>query len=231
MGEYPMDNCINNLIIKGSGNSTGGNFKTVNIKGNGEIDGNIECNNMKVEGGCTVYGNLEAKTVEIKGSCTVKGSCQATDIDIQGSADFDDDVSVGDIIAKGRININGNFNAEKFHMEGAFKIRGLLNSGELELKLHGPSEAREIGGEKITVKREARFIFKRLEKLITPYGFNTCLITDIIEGDEIYLEYTKAKIIRGNNIELGPGCEIELIEYKDSYKQDENAVVNNYKKM
>jgi cytoskeletal protein CcmA (bactofilin family) len=43
-------------------------------------------------------------------------------------------------------------------MEGAFKIRGLLNAGKLELKLHGPSEAREIGGEKITVKREGLFL-------------------------------------------------------------------------
>jgi cytoskeletal protein CcmA (bactofilin family) len=226
-----MKNCIDDLIIKGSGNSAGGKFKTVNIKGNGKIDSDIECDNMKIEGGCKVYGNLKAKTVEIKGNSTIKGICQATDIDIQGFADFGNDLSVGDIIAKGRININGNFNAENFCMEGAFKIRGLLNAGKLDLKLHGPSEAREIGGEKITVKREARFIFPRIEKMITPFGFNTCLICDVIEGDGIYLEYTKAKIIRGNHIELGPGCEIELIEYKDSYKQDEKAVVTNYKKM
>ena len=69
-----MDNCIDNLIIEGSGNSAGGNFKTVKIKGNGNIDGDIECNNMKVEGGCTIYGNLKAETVKIKGSSTVKGS-------------------------------------------------------------------------------------------------------------------------------------------------------------
>ena len=226
-----MNNCIDDLIIKGSGNSAGGNFKNVNIKGNGKIDGDIECNIMKIEGGCTVYGNLKAETVEIKGNCTIKGSCQSTDIEIEGSANFGDDVTAEDINAKGRININGNFNAEKFHMEGAFQIRGLLNAGELELKLHGPSEVREIGGEKINIKREGRLIFPRIEKMITTLGFNTCLLTDEIEGDEIYLEYTKAKIIRGNNIELGPGCEIELIEYKDSYKQDEKAVVNNYKKM
>jgi cytoskeletal protein CcmA (bactofilin family) len=231
MGEYPMNNRIEDLIIKGSGNSAGGNFKTVNIKGNGKIDGDIECNIMKIEGRCTIYGNLKAETVEIKGNSTIKGSCNSADIDIQGEANFGDDVSAEEINAKGRINVSGNFNAEKFNMEGAFQIRGLLNAGELELKLHGPSEAREIGGENITIKREGRLIFPRIEKMITTLGFNTCLITDVIEGDEIYLEYTKAKIIRGNNIELGPGCEIELIEYKDSYKQDEKAVVNNYKKM
>ncbi len=226
-----MNNCIDDLIIKGSGNSAGGNYKTVNIKGNGNIDGDIECNIMKIEGGCNIQGNLKAETVEIKGNTTIKGSCKATDIDIQGYVDFGDDVTVEDIIAKGRININGNFNVEKFHIEGAFKIRGLLNAGELELNLHGPSDVREIGGEKIKVKRETRFIFPRIEKMITSLGFNTCLISDIIEGDEIYLEYTKAKIIRGNNIELGPGCEIELVEYKKSYKQDEKAVVTTYKKV
>ena len=68
-------------------------------------------------------------------------------------------------------------------------------------------------------------------KKIIPSEFNTGLTTDVIEGDDIYLEYTKAKIVRGKDIELGQGCEIGLIEYKDSYKQDEKAVVNNYKKM
>ena len=226
-----MKNCKDDLIINGSGNSAGGNFKTVNIKGNGKIDGDIECNIMNIEGRGNVYGNLKANTIQIKGSSAVKGRCQATDMDIQGSADFGDDVSTGDINAKGRININGNLDVEKFHIEGAFKIRGLVNAGELELKLHGPSEAREIGGETITVRREGRFIFTRIDKMIKTFGFSTCLISDVIEGDDIYLEYTTAKIIRGNNIELGPGCEIELIEYKNSYKQDEKSVVTKSKKM
>ena len=41
-----------------------------------------------------------------------------------------------------------------------------------------------------------------------PSGFNTGLTTDVIEDDEIYLEYTKSKIVRGKDIELGPGCDM-----------------------
>ncbi len=70
---------------------------------------------------------------------------------------------------------HGNFNAESFNMEGAFTIRGLLNAGELELKLHGPSEAREIGGEKIMIRRNGKVKFTRLRKMIIPLGFNTGL--------------------------------------------------------
>ncbi len=224
-------NGIEDLTIEGSGCTAGGNYKTVIIKGNGKIDGDIECISMKIEGSCEIRGNLKAESVDIKGNSIIKGSLESKSIDIQGFGDFGGDVSVGDFTTHGRININGNCNAEKFQIKGAFKIRGLLNSGELELNLHGPSETREIGGEKITVKRESRFIFPRLEKMIQPLGYNTCLITDIIEGDEIYLEYTKAKTIRGNNVEIGKGCEIELIEYKNTYKQDETAIISTNKKI
>ncbi len=226
-----MKKCIEDLTIEGSGCTTGGTYKTVIIKGNGKIDGDIGCISMEIEGSCEIYGNLKAESIDIKGNTIIKGSSESKIIDIQGFADFGGDVSVRDFITHGRININGNCDAEKFQIKGAFKIRGLLNSGELELNLHGPSETREIGGEKITVKREGRFIFPRIEKMILPLGFNTCLITDIIEGDEIYLEYTKAKTIRGNNVEIGKGCEIGLIEYKNAYKQDEKALITTHKKI
>lgn len=47
--------------------------------------------------------------------------------------------------------------------------------------------------------------------------FNTRrgLRCSIIEGDDIYLEDTRSKIVRGNNVTIGRGCEIELVEYKN----------------
>jgi hypothetical protein len=38
-------------------------------------------------------------------------------------------------------------------------------------------------------------------------------------------------VVRGNNIELGPGCEIELVEYKNDFKQDEKTKVTTYKEI
>jgi cytoskeletal protein CcmA (bactofilin family) len=64
-----------------------------------------------------------------------------------------------------------------------------------------------------------------------PFGRNKELTADIIEGDDVYLENTQAKVVRGNNIELGPDCEIELVEYKDSFKQDEKADVGTHTKI
>ena len=169
--------------------------------------------------------------MKLRATAQLKEAANPQILRLRDLLDFGNDLSSRGYQCKRSDQHQWKFNAEKFHIEGAFQIRGLVNAGELELKLHGPSEAREIGGETITVKREGRLIFPRIEKMIKTFGFNTCLISDVIEGDDIYLEYTTAKIIRGNNIELGPGCEIELIEYKNSYKQDEKSVVTKYKKM
>ena len=66
--------------------------------------------------------------------------------------------------------------------------------------------------------------------MILPKGHNK-LTVDIIEGDDIYLENTHAKVVRGNNITLGPGCEIELVEYKNDFKQDKEAEIGTHRKI
>ncbi len=226
-----MEKNIMNLEINGSGSSAGGKFDAMIIKGNGKIDGDLNCINMDVQGHCEVNGNVKSKYVKIKGNSSIKGSLEADEIEIYGEFNVDGDLSVEKSHIHGMISVNGNCNAESFGMEGAFKIRGLLNAGYLELILHGPSDVREIGGEKIMVKRNGKVKFTRLRKMIMPLGFDTGLTTDLIEGDEIYLEYTNAKIVRGNNIELGPGCDIKVIEYQNDFKKHEGSEVGTYKKV
>ncbi len=57
------------------------------------------------------------------------------------------------------------------------------------------------------------------------------LTVDVIEGDDVYLENTMAKIVRGNNVTIGSGCKIELVEYKGSFKQDGGAEIGTNKKI
>lgn len=51
------------------------------------------------------------------------------------------------------------------------------------------------------------------------------LTTEIVEGDDIHLEHTRAKVVRGNRVTLGPGCEVDLVEYKEHFHQDKSAKV------
>jgi cytoskeletal protein CcmA (bactofilin family) len=121
--------------------------------------------------------------------------------------------------------------AEVFLAKGSFTIGGLLNAGQIDIILYGGCRAKEIGGEKITVKKPG--IAHKLKRLIFSYIFrvNVDLQADVIEGDEIYLEHTYAKIVRGNNVTIGPGCDIEVVEYKNNFHEQKGAIVKDKIKM
>lgn len=223
-----MEERIGDLRINGQSSSAGGNYNAVIINGEGKIYGDLDCVYLNVNGKCTVNGDVKSDSVKVHGNSLIKGNLRAEKAKIYGTADVNGNLSVNKAEIYGSIDVDGDCNAEFFKIDGTFTIEGLLNAGELELSLYGPSEAREIGGEKITVKKKGKYDFLGLRYLI---GSNKELTADIIEGDDVYLENTRAKVVRGNNIEIGPGCEIELIEYKNSFKQDEKAEVGAHKKI
>jgi cytoskeletal protein CcmA (bactofilin family) len=193
--------------------------------GEGRIDGDVDCKNIKVYGEGKIYGSVKAtNTVSIKGQTLIKGDLEAGKIKIQGEIDVDGEIFADEAIITGNINIEGDCNAEILTLEGGFKVGGLLNADILKINLHWHCKVNEIGGSEITVKKDGRLSFLGLKNMFSPGGHNE-LVADLIEGDDIYLENTHAKVVRGNNITLGPGCEIGIVEYKNNFKQDKEAEV------
>lgn len=236
------------LIISGVGSSAGGIFNNVLINGKGKINGDIDCSDFTISGVGSVEGGVKTKTGKISGKGGIKGDLQADEFKVNGCANIDGSVEVeetrfegmvdinGSVTAetvenKGVIKINGDCNSEVFISRGVFTIGGLLNAGNIDINLYAPCQAKEIGGEKIKINMGHAFSLRRLIKSIFPsLDINTGLCTETIEGDEIYLEYTKAKVVRGNNVTIGQGCEIELVEYKGRFeKSDKSAVIENKK--
>lgn len=224
---------IGDLIINGQSSSAGGNYNAVIINGEGRIAGDLDCIKLKINGRCDINGNVKAESVEVYGSNSIKGNLEAERAKIHGTADVNGNLSVNKKAEiYGSIDVDGDCNAEIFNITGTFAIKGLLNAGELKLSLYGSSKAREIGGEKITVKRKGKYDLLGLKDMIMSIsGQGKELTVDTIEGDDIYLENTQAKVVRGNNIKIGPDCEIELVEYKNDFNQDENAEVGTHKKI
>jgi cytoskeletal protein CcmA (bactofilin family) len=225
-----MKKSIGDLKINGSGSAAGGRYTSVFIKGNGRIEGDLDCVYLEINGQCNMNGNVKAGSVKVHGISSIKGNLETEKAKIHGTTDIEGNLSVEKAETYGSISVDGDCNAEVFKIEGTFEIEGLLNAGELELSLYGPSSAREIGGEKITVKRKGKYDLWGIKSLIMP-GVNKELTVDIIEGDDIYLENTIAKVVRGNNITIGSGCKIDLVEYKDNFKQNEESDVGTHKKI
>lgn len=221
---------LSDLRINGHGSASGGKYNSVNINGSGKIDGDLECIYLKINGQCNLNGNVTADQLRVNGNNSIKGNLEVNKMKINGTTDIKGNLSAEKAETYGSISVEGDCNAEFFKIEGTFGIDGLLNADELELRLHGSSRAGEIGGSKITIKRKGKYDIFGLKGMIMPFGAGKELITETIEGDEIYLENTQAKVVRGDTIELGPGCEIELVEYNSSFKMHNESSVTEQRK-
>ncbi len=116
---------------------------------------------------------------------------------------------------RGYLTAAGNVELERMNFKGGFNITGLLNVGDLQMNLQdAPSKVGDIGGEKIIIK--SRGFLKR----------SYTLEAQVIEGDNIYLEHTTANIVRGNDIEIGPNCHIDKVEYRTSFINKEKNSEN-----
>lgn len=222
---------MKDLKIYGSGISNGGEFNRISIMGEGIIHGDVECSNLKVYGEGQLDGSVKsADYINIKGETIVKGDLNAQKVKVQGEFEVSGDLRVDEAKIQGSIRVGKDFNAEILNLEGGFTIGGMLNGDILRINLYWPSKVNEIGGSDITVKKSGKLSFLGIKNKIMSEGKNE-LTADVIEGDTVYLENTTARVVRGNNINIGPGCKIEMVEYKENFKTNGKSEVGVDKKI
>jgi cytoskeletal protein CcmA (bactofilin family) len=227
-----------NLIINGSGSYPGGQYKKISIRGEGTIVHDVDCSayhvygtsearesvkaqSVKVFGEAEVMGNILAQETVVMGTLSVGGKARLNKMKILGSLEAGESLSGDAATIKGSVSVKGNVEYETFDSSGGFEIKGLLSADTIKIAVSfGNSFAEEIGGGKITVKRGSWLIpFTNI-----PFSRKTgYLEAKVIEGDEVYLENTKADVVRGNTVKIGPGCEIGLVEYRENFTQDPRA--------
>lgn len=239
---------LGNLKISGVGSSNGGRFNEVRISGAGDVNGDIECNLFKSSGASDVKGNLKSKIVEVSGAADIRGNVSAEQIFVSGTSDMNGDVETKKIKISGASDIKGGLHAEEvdisgvieirndceaetFRATGGFKIGGLLNADRIEISIGGKCNVKEMGGEKIIVRLSNSVGLGIIRAIKEVFNVHEYLVTELIEGDEIYIESTVAKVVRGNNITIGPDCDIDLVEYKGEIKLKNDARIKEQKKI
>ncbi len=170
--------------------------RDLNITGNAQSHGG-QFRKVRITGESIIQGNLECSRMRVVGQIQVLGNVQSDEVKVVG-----------------QMSVQGNCSCESFHARGAFSIGGLLNAGDISVKLFGPCEAKEIGCEHIAVRRTLR-----------GFGDHKRLTVDVIEGDDIHLESTRANVVRGKRVVIGPRCEIGLVEYQDEFRESAQSHV------
>jgi cytoskeletal protein CcmA (bactofilin family) len=233
-----VKNLTGNLLINGLGSSNGGHFDTAIINGKGSINGDIVCHSFSCNGSGTVHGDVKSETMKINGNTKITGKINSTTIAVDGRGSFQRDVyfnkmtisgmsSIGgnvkgeELKIQGRMSVEGNCEVEEFKSDGQFTIGELLSAEKIEIYTYGECKAKEIGGQSITVKQKSNFFLDLIKSVKS-----VKLSVHVVEGDDIYLENTKAKVVRGNRIVIGENCEIDLVEFKETFKVVGNGRVH-----
>lgn len=213
----------NDLIITGIGVSSGGDVGAVQIDGVGTINGALSCEEeFVVNGKATVKGGVEAPKTVINGMVTIEGPLRTEGCTVEGKLKMEGNLAAESIQINGSVTVHGSVEAERLASNGKLQMDS-LNADEIKLMLQGSSSIREIGGGTIEVIELEKSSSRWLKLL--PVSLENSLTAQVIEGDRIYLENTAAGVVRGAVVRIGPGCEIGLVEYKESFELSDGSVV------
>jgi len=239
-----MEKKSGDLFINGIGSSNGGSFEEVTINGIGTVNSDIDCSLFDCNGVGTVKGSIRSEKAKVNGRVKIKGALESQELSIEGAVKIDENLTIKKLRASGRTVIDGSVKGEKVQIKGLFKVNGdceaeiiqveshlsiggLLSADEINLKLYGECRAKEIGGQTITVRGSRGSL---VSSLLKPFK-KTQLITDLIEGDQINLKSTSAKIVRGRNVKIGPDCNIGVVEYTGDISVANNTIVGETRKV
>ncbi len=225
-----------NARIAGEGQLSGGDYGAVTINGAGSIKGDVSASRLRINGAGTADGSVKADSIVVNGTASFGHEVQASEFTVNGDASVTAGVGVSmlkvkgrffvggglaahDVDARGEFTVTGDVSADSFLGEGVFKIGGLLNADNIDIKLHAQSKAQEIGGQTVVVKQGTG-----LASVFTFFAEKR-LTVDIIEADDISLEFVTARVVRGGHVVIGEGCNIDVVEYTHDFKQHPGATV------
>lgn len=207
------------VSISGSG-KVQGNLRADSIRcsGSAKVQGNVTTDDLSCSGSCALQGDVHAKEVEISGALKVEGNLTSQKIHVSGGIKIEHALHCNSLKVSGGLSVGEDVEAEEAYLNGGTKIAGLLNAEKIEMMSSPSSKIKDIGCASLKVRREKSGLLKRV------FGIDYALEVDSIEADRVDLEYTKADVIRGNDLHIGQGCRVRRVEYTGTCRAEEGTV-------
>jgi cytoskeletal protein CcmA (bactofilin family) len=226
--------------VRGAGELGGGDYERVLILGAGEVTGDIRAGRIRSYGSGEVHGRAELESLRTLGAFEVDADLEVERAKAFGAFDVGGSVRAQSMRVLGACTVRGSVRADEVHVVGAFDadtvesatflargavdVDGLLSGDTVELHIGGGhSDVGEIGGGRVEVWRsnfgKRSGFLKVLGSFFVHVGIlsiRSSLRVGSVEADDVLLENTCAKVVRGRRVEIRAGCTIEEVEYSES---------------
>src|SRR6266571_5424148 len=206
-------------VIRGSGTVPGGqHFEEFKCAGSGKVLGDLLADEAHISGACTIEGrcvgnefhasgraeiakDVQVHEFHVSGRASVGGDVRAQEVGVSGAARIGGGVlDAEDVSFSGSVQVGGAVKTQAFTSRGQFQIGGGIEAEDVNIRLAGSSRVSSIKAKEIDIRRGER------------HGE---LVADAIEGEEVYVEATRAGLVRGQSVHLGPYCSVQTIEAEE----------------
>jgi cytoskeletal protein CcmA (bactofilin family) len=203
------------IKIVGSGVVRGNPIRTHEFKsaGSARVQGTLIAEVAKVAGSCTFEGDVQVEEFRSAGSVHIVGDLKAESVEASGSLQVDGSIHAEEISSGGSLHVKGAVESEKFESGGAIRLDGGLKAEEIRIDLGGSSKVSKMEGESIQVKATGGFFRVRGD-----------LMAERIEGESVELEATTAKLVKGENVNIGPLCKVDTVEARNLVVHESSEV-------
>jgi cytoskeletal protein CcmA (bactofilin family) len=232
-GKITGDVECNTFKISGSGKVLGNlTTKEFKISGSGSVIGSLSCSEGKISGSGKITSNVKADDFRISGSGRIEGDFRGKDFGISGSGTILGGIYGENIRISGSATVDKNMEGELVDLSGNFRIGGMINADRVYIHVGGDCFVEEIGSTKVIVSEKPINVNGILGWIAKTFGSNYgYLNVKSIEADEIQLENTVAEVVRGENITIGNGCRIKVVEYSGELRVEGNAIIEEKRKI
>ncbi|TLG74248.1 hypothetical protein [Culicoidibacter larvae] len=237
-----MQSKTNQFIISGKGLIPEGNFDYVKVNGSGKAFKPVTIKLLEINGNLTAMAPIIAEVINITGTgkfreltsekfsvyggASIDGPSSIEHLNIRGNFKSTGNISSNRIDVYGKLRCTGEIEAENVMTEGAI-VAELVNAENITMNVWHRSTISIIQATSIQVFKNP--LHKVSEFFSTRDGF--CLVVNEIEADRISLVATKAQIVRGEDVTIGEGCNIELVEYTGTLTVAPGAIVKSQVKV
>lgn len=212
-----------------------GEYDYVQMEFDAILEGDVKANKIQCNGSSKIIGNVDSLELILNGVSNIKGNCKCGNIEIHGESNIEGTIRSKDFILNGTLVGPEKMKIDKFILKnGSLKAEWYLQSedisgkggiiakelrgGEINLELTKKSAIDIVTGKNISIKAGSTGLFGKL------VAGKTTEIKEI-QCETLYLENVKSNIIKGNNIVLGKGCNIQKIEYTGTLKNENGSTV------
>lgn len=237
---------VGDYRVSGSSVIDGGCYNRITVSGACKISSDLVCRELRCSGSVRALGSVDcngsvrssgsfhcekdliAGDLISSGTTKVQGDLRCGPMTSSGGVQVGGDLKAASVRSSGGLRVGGDVEADSFTSSGGVHVTGMVNAEQVEIWLSmTESGIGSIGGSKVLVGQKPATGF--LSGILRPgIGQLTC---DSIEGDNVDLTGVKAQVVRGADVVIRGGCDVEQVEYTNTCVIEDTARVGSCTKV